>query len=392
MTVFMSMSNRSVVHMDLDTFFVSVERLRDSRLNNKPVIIGGLSDRGVVASCSYEARKYGVRSAMPIRMARKLCPDGVYMRGDMDAYSSYSKTVTDIIAEKVPVYEKASVDEFYMDLSGMDRFFGCYKYALELRNTIRKETGLPLSLGLSANKTVSKIATGEAKPNGHREVSSGTEKSFLAPLPVRKIPGVGEETAKTLLSLGIQRIETLQEMPKDLLISVFGKHGFDLWNKANGLDENPVIPYSEEKSISHETTFEQDSIDLKMMQHTLIHMAEKLCSKLRGQEKLASVLTIKIRYADFETHTKQMRIPYSASDHHIIRYAREIFQKVYDRRMRIRLIGLKLSGLVHGSPQLTLFDDSPKLLNLYATLDKLNHRYGDASVHRAVTPEMRRKT
>lgn len=392
MTVFMSMSARSVVHMDLDTFFVSVERLRDSRLNNKPVIIGGLSDRGVVASCSYEARKYGVRSAMPIRMARKLCPDGVYMRGDMDAYSSYSKTVTDIIAEKVPVYEKASVDEFYMDLSGMDRFFGCYKYALELRNTIRRETGLPLSLGLSANKTVSKIATGEAKPNGHREVSSGTEKSFLAPLPVRKIPGVGEETAKTLLSLGIQRIETLQEMPKDLLISVFGKHGFDLWNKANGLDENPVIPYSEEKSISHETTFEQDSIDLKMMQHTLIHMAEKLCSKLRDQEKLASVLTIKIRYADFETHTKQMRIPYSASDHHIIRYAREIFQKVYDRRMRIRLIGLKLSGLVHGSPQLTLFDDSPKLLNLYATLDKLNHRFGDASVHRAVTPEMRRKT
>lgn len=391
MTVFMSMFGRSVVHMDLDTFFVSVERLRDSRLNNKPVIIGGLSDRGVVASCSYEARKYGVRSAMPIRMARKLCPDGVYMRGDMDAYSTYSKTVTDIIAEKVPVYEKASVDEFYMDLSGMDRFFGCYKYALELRNTIRKETGLPLSLGLSANKTVSKIATGEAKPNGHREVSSGCEKSFLAPLPVRKIPGVGEETAKTLLSLGIQRIETLQEMPKDLLISVFGKNGIDLWNKANGLDENPVIPYSEEKSISHETTFEQDSIDLKMMQHTLIHMAEKLCSKLRDQEKLASVLTIKIRYADFETHTKQLRIPYSASDHHIIRYAREVFQKVYDRRMRIRLIGLKLSGLVHGSPQLTLFDDSPKLLSLYAALDKVNSRFGDASVHRAVTPEMTKK-
>src|SRR5210317_1256504 len=182
--------NRSIVHMDLDTFFVSCERLLDSRLNGKPVLIGGTSDRGVVASCSYEARRFGIHSAMPMRMAKQLCPEAVILRGNSGIYSKYSTMVTDIIKENVPLYEKSSIDEFYIDLSGMDKFFGSYKLASELRNKVIKETGLPISFGLSINKTVAKIATGEAKPNNKIRISKGTEKPFLAPLSIRKIPMV----------------------------------------------------------------------------------------------------------------------------------------------------------------------------------------------------------
>ena len=303
---------RCIVHMDLDTFFVSVERLRNSELMGKPVIIGGNAERGVVASCSYEARRYGVHSGMAMKMAKRLCPDALVLRGDLEAYSHHSRIITEIVAESVPLYEKASIDEFYFDLTGMDRFFGCERYAAELRQKIIRESGLPLSMGISTNKTVSKVATGEAKPNGKQRVWQGLEKPFLSPLPVRKIPMIGTETAKTLQQLGIQRIGTLQQIAPERLQTVFGKNGIDLWQRANGIDERAVEPYREEKSISHEHTFDQDTIDPSELTGRLVRMAESLGKQLREVGKMGSTLTVKIRYADFNTHSKQMRIPLTA--------------------------------------------------------------------------------
>ena len=257
---------RSIVHMDLDTFFVSCERLIDSQLNGKPVLIGGTSDRGVVASCSYEARKFGVHSAMPMRMARQLCPEAIILRGNSGVYTKYSQLVTEIIKDSVPLYEKSSIDEFYIDLTGMDQFFGCQQLASELRAKIIRESGLPISFGLSPNKTVSKIATGEAKPNNEIFILSGEEKPFMAPLSVRKIPSVGEKTYQSLCDLGVKKIQSIQEMPIDIMQKVFGKNGANIWKKANGIDLSPVVPYREQNSISTERTFDKDTIDVKKLE------------------------------------------------------------------------------------------------------------------------------
>lgn len=374
---------KNVVHMDLDSFFVSVECLMDSRLKGKPLIVGGESDRGVVASCSYEARAFGVRSAMPVRLAKRLCPHAIVVRGDHAKYSEYSHLVTDIIRDKSPVFEKASIDEFYMDFTGLERFFGSYRFADELRNTIIKETGLPLSFGLSVNKTVSKIATGESKPNGRMQILHGTEKGFLAPLPVKRIPGVGSKTYELLRSMGVSQIGTLQQMPPEMLKSALGENGLHIWKKANGIDNTPVEPYNERKSISTEHTFETDTTDVKKIESLLISMAEELCAKLRSEAKLASTLAIKIRYSDFDTHTKQMRIPYTSADHVVIPAVKNLFAKLYERRMLIRLVGLRLSDLVNGHYQINLFDDSEERIKLYKALDKLNLRYGSGTVFRA---------
>jgi len=374
---------RSIVHMDLDTFFVSCERLADSRLNNRPVLIGGTSDRGVVASCSYEARKYGVHSAMPMRLAKQLCPEAVILRGDTGVYTKYSALVTDVIKESVPLYEKASIDEFYIDLTGMDQFFGCYDLAKNLRNRIIKETGLPISFGLSVNKTVSKIATGEAKPNNQIRIDSGTEKPFLAPLSVRKIPMVGEKTYHTLCDLGIKKIKTVQEMPVGMMAKVFGKNGTSIWKKANGIDNNPVIKYQERKSISTERTFDKDTTDIQKLHSILIAMTEKLIYQLRSSNKLTACITFKIRYSDFQTYTKQKRIPYSASDHHILPIVQELYKTLYQRRLLVRLVGVRFACLVSGGHQINLFDDNDKVMNLYQAMDNIRNRYGEKAVLRA---------
>lgn len=379
----MNSLERSIVHMDLDTFFVSCERLIDSRLNNKPVIIGGTSDRGVVASCSYEARKYGVHSAMPMRMAKQLCPDAVYLRGNAGIYTKYSKMVTEVINETVPLYEKASIDEFYIDLTGMDRFFGNHKLASELRTRIIKETGLPISFGLSVNKTVSKIATGEAKPNNEIRVSNGLEKQFLAPLSVKKIPMVGTKTYTSLCDLGIRRIKTLQEMPVEMLTKVFGLSGTVIWKKANGIDNTPVIRYHERKSISTERTFDKDTTDVVKLQSIIVAMTENLVYQLRRGNKLTACITFKIRYSDFQTYTKQKMIPYSASDHMLLPIVQELFKSLYQRRLLVRLIGVKFSHLVSGGHQINLFEDSDKIMNLYQAMDKMRIRFGDRAVVRA---------
>ncbi|MCH6235607.1 DNA polymerase IV [Cognataquiflexum rubidum] len=375
---------RSIVHMDLDSFFVSVERLYDSRLNGKPILIGGSGDRGVVASCSYEARKFGVHSAMPMRTARQLCPEALIIRGDFEKYSQKSHEITEIIREDVPLFEKSSIDEFYIDYTGMDRFFGCFKMAHELRQRIIKESGLPISLGLSENKTVSKVATGEAKPNNEKEIPYGMEKPFLAPLSVRKIPMIGEKTSHTLYNMGVKKVQTLQVMPAELLEATFGKNGTMIWEKANGIDRSLVTPYSEAKSISTENTFEQDTIDVKMLEANLIAMTEQISTKLRQKQQLTACVSVKIRYSDFDTHTVQQRVPYTSADHTLIPIVKELFKKLYNRRMLIRLIGVRFSHLVHGNYQINLFEDTQEQIRLYQALDRLNTRYGDKTVCRAI--------
>ncbi|NRB84335.1 MAG: DNA polymerase IV [Winogradskyella sp.] len=373
-------TNRSIVHMDLDTFFVSCERLLDSRLNGKPVLIGGTSDRGVVASCSYEARKFGVHSAMPMRMAKQLCPEAIVLRGNSGIYTKFSQNVTDVIKESVPLYEKTSIDEFYIDLTGMDKFFGCHKLASELRQRIIKETGLPISFGLSLNKTVSKIATGEAKPNNEIRILAGTEKPFLAPLSVKKIPMVGNVTYKALCDLGVKRIKTVQDMPMELMHKVLGKNGLSIWKKANGIDNSPVIQYHERKSISTERTFGQDTTNIHKLKGLVIAMSENLAYQLRRGNKLTACVTFKIRYSDFQTYTQQKRIPYSAMDHNIIPVVLDLFAKLYNRRLLVRLIGVRFSHLVEGGHQVNLFEDDETQLNLAQAIDKMRERYGDRAV------------
>ncbi|MCD4695802.1 MAG: DNA polymerase IV [Bacteroidales bacterium] len=379
----MNTTNRCIVHLDLDTFFVSVERLMNSDLIGKPIIIGGTSDRGVVASCSYEARQFGIHSAMPMKMARVLCDHAIVIRGDMDQYSEYSKIVTEIISEKAPVYEKASIDEHYLDISGMDRFFGNLKWSEELRNRIIRETGLPISFGVSVNKTVSKIATGEAKPNGLLQVPVHGIHPFLDPLSIRKIPMIGNKTYQLLRSMGISYIRTLREIPVEMIERVMGKNGTVIWKKSNGIDPTPVRQYSERKSIGTERTFENDTIDVKMLKNILIGMVEKIAFQLRKEQKLTSCITVKIRYSNFDTHTLQRHISYTSFDHILLNIALELFEKLYTRRMLIRLIGVKFSSLVQGAQQLNMFEDTPEMTSLYQAMDRVRLRFGSKAVRRA---------
>ena len=374
---------RTVLHLDLDTFFVSVERLLHPELEGRPVIVGGMGDRGVVSTCSYEARQFGVHSAMPMRMARQLCAQAVFIRGDMELYSRYSRLVTDIIADEAPVYEKMSIDEHYLDLTGMDRFHDCQLWSHELRQRIIRESGLPISFGLSENKTVAKIATGEAKPNGEKEVPVPYINSFLDPLSIQKIPMVGEKTYALLSSMGVEQIGTLRRLPPQAMERVLGKHGIDIWKKANGHDSTPVCPYQERKSISKERTFEQDTIDIAAVRQCLARMVESLGYDLRSQHKLTGCVTLKIRYSDFDTHDMQQRIPYTAFDHLLRQTVNSLFDRLYNRRMRIRLVGVRLGELVSGAPQLSLFDDNTELTSLYAAMDRIKNRFGEKIIHRA---------
>lgn len=382
-------TENTIMHMDLDTFFVSVERKLDSRLNGKPVLIGGVSDRGVVAACSYEARAYGVHSAMPMRRAKELCPDAIQIRGNSGVYSDHSNQVTEIIKEAVPIFEKSSIDEFYADLSGMDRFHNSYLMATELRQRIIKETGLPISFGMSKNKTVSKVATGVAKPNNQLKIENGTEKPFLAPLSISKIPMVGQKTQQTLFSLGVKIIQTIQEMPVEMMEKVLGQNGVSIWKKANGLDNSPVVPYNERKSISTERTFDRDTIDVIKLKGILLAMAENLAFQLRRGLKLTACVTVKVRYSDFNTYTLQSRIPYTSADHILIPKTMELFEKLYNKRLLVRLIGVRFSHLVEGGYQINLFEDAEELINLYHAMDKIRDKFGDRSVLRAYGLEAR---
>lgn len=374
------MFQKSILHLDLDAFFASVECLQNSSLEGKPVLIGGSSGRGVVASCSYAARKFGIRSAMSMKMALKLCPDAIVLKGDHDNYTKYSNLVTEVIGDDAPLFEKASIDEFYVDLTGMDKHIGCWKWSTELRQRIIKETGLPISLGLSINKTVSKIGTGEAKPNGAKLVENGTEKAFIAPLSTRKIPGLGNKTYRKLSFMGVRQIRTLSEIPPRLLQREFGKFGLSLWKKANAIDNSPIIPFHEKKSISSERTFQVDTINIPQLKGQLTKLVLKLAFQLRKSQKLTACITIKIRYTDFNTYTLQKKIPHTASDKILLLYAQQLFDKLYTRRQLIRLIGVKFSHLVHGNYQTQLFEDTEEEVKLLQAMDGIRKRFGAGAV------------
>lgn len=376
-------TQRHIAHFDLDTFFVSVECLKDDRLKGKPVIIGGSSDRGVVASCSYEARKFGIHSAMPMKLARRLCPQAIIRQGDMESYSKYSLLVTDVIADTVPLFEKASIDEFYVDLTGMDKYFGSQLFTADLKKKVIKESGLPISYALAGNKLISKVATNEGKPNAEMWVAWGQEKNFLAPLSVAKMPGVGKETAFLLLKMGVETIKVLSEIPMEMLSNLLGKNGLSLWRKAQGVDESPVVPYHEQKSISTENTFEQDTIDIDFLHAQLVRMTEKIAFQLREENKLTGCVTVKLRYSNFDTVTRQKTIPFTGADHKLIKVVRELFDKLYERRMLVRLVGIRFSHLVPGNDQINMFEDTQHMVQLYQAIDSIKHQYGERFVARA---------
>lgn len=374
---------KNIVHFDLDAFYVSVERLKNPLLLNKPVIVGGISDRGVVAACSYEARKFGIHSAMSSVMAKRLCPDAIFIKGDYESYTQYSDMVTQIISDRVPVLEKTSIDEFYVDLSGMEKYFGCLKYSTQIKNEICKETGLTISFGLASNKTVSKVATNEVKPNGQCHILAGNEKAFLRPLSVSKLPMVGSVTGQTLRNMGIQNIGSLAEMPRKMLESVFGKNGTTLWERANGLDNTPIEPYHDKKSISKEITFDKDTTDVNKLKAVLLKMVEEMTFELRQKQQCTCCVTVKIRYSNFDTHTKQFNIPYTTDDQTIIDKVTELFEKLYDKRLLIRLIGVRFSKLVQGFSQINLFDNTAEMAGLYQAMDRVRIKYGSRLIGRA---------
>jgi len=378
--------DRRIAHFDLDSFFVSVECLQDKSLLGKPVIIGGSSERGVVASCSYEARKFGIHSAMPSMQAKKLCPHAIFVKGNMDLYSDYSRRVTRIFEEQAPLIEKASIDEHYIDITGMDKFIkSSFLWTQELRQRIIKETGLPISFGLSTSKTVSKMATNEAKPNGEKYIEPGTEKAFLAPLSIRKIPGIGAKTYVVLSNMGIEKIESIQKMTKEAMYKALGENGESIWRKANGINFSPVISFHEQKSISTETTFNKDTADTEKLKNVLTGMIDELAFSLRKIKKVTACVTLKLRYSDFETHTFQTHIPYTAADHILLKKVLELFKKNYTGKPLIRLIGVRFSDLVSGMNQIDLFDDTEEMANLYQAMDRIRKRFGEQAIKRAST-------
>ena len=371
-----------IAHFDLDSFFVSVEVLNNPLLKGKPVIVGG-AERGVVAACSYEARKFGIHSAMPSNQAKRLCPQAIFVKGTYAEYSRYSRWVTEIIAAKAPLFEKASVDEFYLDLTGMDKYFNPLQWTIDLRQQIINETGLPISFGLANNKMVAKMATNEAKPNGYLQVPFGKEKEFLAPLDVNKIPGVGEQTEQILKHMGINIIADIHKSSIDELENRIGKWGVDLWNKAQGIHTSQVAPYHEAKSISTENTFNENVTDQKFIMSEIVRMTEKIAYELRQEEKVAGCIAVKIRYPDFETTSRQTTIPYTAAEDEMIPVVKDLFHKLYKNGTPVRLLGVRLSELTNNAVQTNLFTDKEKKTDLYKAIDNVKNRFGKSSVHRA---------
>lgn len=371
-----------IAHFDLDSFFVSVEIVNDPSLKGKPVLVGGY-ERGVVAACSYEARKYGIHSAMPMKKALQLCPQAIVTSASRNDYSKYSRWVTEIIAANVPQFEKASIDEFYIDLSGMDKFFGASKYAKELREKIIKETGLPISCGLSSVKFISKMATNEAKPNGFLEVPNGKEKEFLWPLAIEKINGVGKQTEIQLKDLGFYKIEDIAHSTPEFLEKHLGKWGESLWRKSQGIGSTHVETDWEQKSISHENTFDKDYTDIDFLHKEIVRLTEKTSYSLREDEKLTGCVTVKIRYSNFETTSRQDTIDYTSLDDQLIAKAKDLFNKSYQKGRPVRLLGVRFSQIIPFTMQMSLFENSAEKLNLYKAVDGIKDRFGSKSVTKA---------
>jgi DNA polymerase IV len=375
---------RHIAHFDLDSFFVSVEIRNDPSLKGKPVLVGGY-ERGVVAACSYEARKFGIHSAMPMKKALQLCPHAIVTNSSRGDYSKYSRWVTEIIASKVPLFEKASIDEFYIDLTGMDKFFGVTQYTKDLRKLITDETGLPISCGLSSARFISKMATNEAKPNGFLEIPHGKEKEFLWPLGIEKINGVGKQTELQLKSFGLYKIEDIAKTPIELMERYAGKWGESLWHKAQGIGSAEITTDWEQKSMSHENTFDKDYTDVPFLHSELVRLTEKTAYSLREDEKMTGCVTVKIRYSDFETMSRQETVDYTALDDVLIAKVKDLFNKSYQKGRPVRLLGVRFSQMIPLTMQMSLFDNNVEKLNLYKAVDDIKDRFGSKTVTKAVT-------
>jgi DNA polymerase IV len=373
---------RIIAHFDLDSFFVSVEILNNPSLQGKPVIVGG-KERGVVAACSYEARKFGIHSGMPSKKAFQLCPHLIVANGSRGEYSRFSRWVTQIIASKAPLFEKASVDEFYIDLTGMQKFFDPLQWTIDLRQQIMDETQLPISFGLASNKMMAKMATNAAKPNGYLQIPFGKEKEFLASLPVNKIPGVGDHTFEILKSIGIKNIKDISEKTPEILEARLGKWGIDLWQKSQGIHNGEVSAYHEAKSISSEHTFDENKLDIKFLKSELVRLTEKIAYELRQDEKVAGCIAVKIRYQDFETTSRQTTVPYTCADDEIIPVVKELFDKLHRKGTPVRLLGVRLSELTNDAIQTNLFDDVERKTDLYKAIDNVKNRFGKDALNRA---------
>jgi DNA polymerase-4 len=374
---------RHIAHFDLDSFFVSVEIINNPSLKGKPVLVGGY-ERGVVAACSYEARKFGIHSAMPMKKAMQLCPQAIITSASSSQYSKYSRWVTEIISSKVPLFEKASIDEFYIDLSGMDKFFGSSQYAKELRQHIIDETGLPISCGLSSARFISKMATNEAKPNGFLEIPHGKEKEFLWPLGIEKINGVGKHTEEKLKSFGLYIIEDIAKTPIEVMEKYAGKWGEALWHKAHGAGSAEITTDWEQKSMSHENTFDKDYTDIDFLHKELVRLTEKTCYGLREDEKMTGCVTVKIRYSDFETMSRQETVDYTALDDVLIAKVKDLFNKSYQKGRPVRLLGVRFSQMIPITMQMSLFEKNAEKLQLYKAVDDIKERFGSKMVSKAV--------
>lgn len=377
-------SKKHIAHFDLDSFFVSVEIRNNPSLKGKPVLVGGY-ERGVVAACSYEARKFGIHSAMPMKKAMQLCPQAIITSSSRDQYSKYSRWVTEIIASKAPLFEKASIDEFYIDLTGMDKFFGVSQYAKELRQHIMDETGLPISCGLSSARFISKMATNEAKPNGFLEIPHGKEKDFLWPLGIEKINGVGKQTEQHLKSYGIYTIEDIAKTPIEHLEKIAGKWGESLWHKAHGIGNTEITTDWEQKSMSHENTFDTDYTDVDFLHKELIRLTEKTAYSLREDEKLTGCVTVKIRYSDFETTSRQETVDYTALDDVLIAKVKDLFNKSYQKKRPVRLLGVRFSQFIPFTMQMSLFENNAGKLGLYKVVDNIKNQFGSKAISKATT-------
>jgi DNA polymerase-4 len=376
-------SPRYFAHIDLDAFFVSVECILNPSLKGIPLIVGGHHQRGVVAACSYEARKFGIHSAMPMKTAMKLCPRATVVSGTRGEYSKYSRWVTEVIAAHAPLFEKASIDEFYLDLTGMDKYFDPYQWTVDLCNKITSQIGLPVSFGLATSKMVAKMATNACKPNGQLFIRPGEEQAFLFPRTVNQIPGVGGHTYRGLLEIGIESIKELAETNPVVLERKLGKYGLELWNRAHGNHTSEVVPYHEAKSVSTENTFDENTGDLTFLQTELVRMTEKVSFEMRQENKMAGCIAVKIRYHDFETTSRQTSIPYTCYDDELIARAKELFLQLYKKGKEVRLLGVRLSELTGEAFQTNLFESSQKKTALYKAIDDVKEKFGSSFLTKA---------
>lgn len=367
----------------MDAFFVSVERILDPSLEGKPVIVGGdPHGRGVVAACSYEARKFGLHSAMPIRNAFRLCPQGIYMQGHYKEYVRFSKAVRKMLEKYFPLVEQASVDEFYLDFTGCEKIYGRPdEFAKQIQDEIWNKFHLPCSIGIASNRTIAKIASDFRKPRGITYVPHGDETKFLHPLPIERIPGVGKATFPLLRARGFTTIKDIAEASQDYLAALLGKWGLELWEKANGHGSDSLYAGHERKSISKETTFDTDVVSSETIEKILFDLSSRVCQLLRSENWMASTVSIKLRYSDFTTITRARTIIPTDDDKTVYETAVDLFRKAYTRRVAVRLIGIHLSKLSHFLEQEILFEDEEMVRKkMVRAVMKIRDKFGYESI------------